>query len=573
MKNILFVNNTKANCGIYQYGKRVYNAISQSSINTFTYLECSKREDVTKTIKESACNYDAVIYNYCASTLPFVDASLIEKHYHLPHIAILHEVTHSKLKDPQNFFFDYLVYGDPSIQEMPPRLFKSSRIIAPYQSNQPAPVIPTIGCYGFAVKTKNYKRLIRLVHKEFDEAIIRINIASNSVSDKEGQKAQLLAEKCKKHIKKNRIKLEFSFEFFTNQKLLDFLSSNSINVFPYKFSHKNSGGISSAIDQALASKRPIALTLSDLFRHVLDVQPSLFVPRNAFEKYALKLLRFLPPYNRMKLPNNFSFSTLKQIIENGSKPTDSLRNSWTTQTIVKEYDNAIEQILSSFKKGKKKNFPLNRILDNSAREKYKEVIKKLHELSPEIIKRKIPRANVQQAFVFQTVRHYIQPKSKVLCVGSFEDTAYEGLKKIGHEMEAIDPVTNYDLDTFFQLPSTIKGSYDIIFSTSVVEHVEDDQKFFSHISELLAPNGVAILTCDFKDQYKVGDYIFPGNFRFYTQSDLKNRILPILKDCTLVDNPSWDCKRPDFKFGRQTYTFATIVFQKQLKEDSMMVTS
>jgi len=207
---------------------------------------------------------------------------------------------------------------------------------------------------------------------------------------------------------------------------------------------------------------------------------------------------------------------------------------------------------------------LNRILDNTARVQYESVISELFELVPDMMSRKIPEANVQQAFVFDTVQNFAtQFKSpKILCVGSYEDTAAASLKKLGYKLKEIDPVINYDLNKFFHKLFTRKGSYDIIFSTSVIEHVKDDELFIRQIAELLVPDGSAILTCDYNDQYKPGDPIPSEDFRLYTQKDLKERLLPLLKDCSLVDEPQWDCPNPDFTYAGCHYTFATFVFRK-----------
>ena len=124
-----------------------------------------------------------------------------------------------------------------------------------------------------------------------------------------------------------------------------------------------------------------------------------------------------------------------------------------------------------------------------------------------MMRRKIPEANVQQAFVLDSVYKFIKmkPKPKALCVGSFEDTAAASLKMIGYHIEEIDPALNCDLETYFNLPTTTKASYDVIFSTSVIEHVPDDETFIRQIAKLLAPEGVGVLTCDYNDAYKPGD--------------------------------------------------------------------
>lgn len=209
---------------------------------------------------------------------------------------------------------------------------------------------------------------------------------------------------------------------------------------------------------------------------------------------------------------------------------------------------------------------LNRILDNKARELYKPAIDRLMELVPEAMARKIPEANVQQAFVFDTVyRHlYRYQEPKVLCVGSHEDTASMSLIKMGCKIEEIDSALNYSLQEYFALPTTIKNSYDIIFSTSVIEHVPDDESFVKCIAGLLAPGGVAVITCDYKEGWKPGEPKPGGNERFYTQRDLKDRLLPLMDNCILWGRPQWDCPNPDFTLGGEyQYTFATFVVMKE----------
>jgi SAM-dependent methyltransferase len=205
----------------------------------------------------------------------------------------------------------------------------------------------------------------------------------------------------------------------------------------------------------------------------------------------------------------------------------------------------------------------NFILDDAARQRYAPVLAFLHSLAPEIMARKIERANIQQAFVFDAVRALASADAKILCVGSFEDTACIALKMIGVGAEEIDPVINYDLDEFVGRPSTVKQSYDVVFATSVLEHVEDDEKFMRLLSEMLKPNGVMILTCDYNDQYKPGDEIPTVCHRMYTQRDFRERVIPSAPQCFPIDNPDWDCPNPDFVLGnRFRYTFATLVLRK-----------
>jgi hypothetical protein len=75
---------------------------------------------------------------------------------------------------------------------------------------------------------------------------------------------------------------------------------------------------------------------------------------------------------------------------------------------------------------------------------------------------------------------------------------------------------------------------------------------------------VGLLTCDFNDQHRLGDPVIPGDCRFYTQKDLISRLLPAIKNCSLVDVPHWECANPDFMFDGYRYTFASLVFRKDV---------
>lgn len=208
----------------------------------------------------------------------------------------------------------------------------------------------------------------------------------------------------------------------------------------------------------------------------------------------------------------------------------------------------------------------NRILDNFAREEYHPVIEQMNFFVPYMMSRKIPEANVQQAFVLDTVYKFIKKKTrpKILCVGSFEDTASACLKMMGYCIEEIDPAQNYDLETYFHLPTTCKASFDVVFSTSVIEHVADDETFISQIAELLAFGGMGILTCDYNSNYKQGDRLPQTDMRFYTKNDFMERLIPCAKDCTLIDESQWDNSEPDFIYDGCLYSFATLSFQKSI---------
>lgn len=203
----------------------------------------------------------------------------------------------------------------------------------------------------------------------------------------------------------------------------------------------------------------------------------------------------------------------------------------------------------------------NTILTNEARKDYQEFIDVMKKLVPDMMNRKISEANVQQAFVFDRVHDLYEEGDSILSVGCFEDTAYAALVEWGYEIDGIDPdVDGNTLESFFN--STDK-KYNIIFSTSVIEHVQNDEQFIDMICKLLKSGGYAVLTTDFRDDYTPTMPLPYTDLRFYTKKDLEVRLLKIIEEngCRLINQPSWEGK-PDFHYQGHDYSFATLVFRK-----------
>ncbi len=467
-------------------------------------------------------------------------------------------------------------------------MFKTGRLVPSYSTTISSPAITTIGSFGFATPKKGFEKLVQKVNDEFEEAVIRINMPAADFGDPDGSNAKRIAENCKKLITKKGIQFQVTHEYLTDNALLDFLAGNSINVFMYEDTAGR--GISSTIDNAIAVQKPIAVSNSPMFRHILTAKPSICVDN----------------------------SSLQLILQNGFSPLEKMAADWTSDNLRWDYERILSLILmrvqnpSQSKMGivrtlqsimnraftlPDKSFTwlrntdaatdddlspaastnyspislsigkgLNRILDDEARTLYKPAEQKLFELAPRTMAKKIGRANVQQAFVFDTVYRHLDlyKNPKLLCVGSYEDTASMALQKMGYVVEDIDPMVNYFLQDFYTKPTTRKNSYDIVFSTSVIEHDPDDESFIKCISGLLAPRGIAVITCDYKDGWKQGEPKPEVDARFYTKEDLEKRLLSYVPDCELVDIPQWDCPHPDFNYlGKYQYTFASFVIRKK----------
>lgn len=542
---VLIVSHKQAQCGIYEYGRSITYALNKSTRYVFKFAECSNEKDLEQAVVFS--NPSVIIYNYYPLTMPWLTSQITRK-YRVPQLGIMHEVTQEDAEKATTELFDYHLCPDPTLTTQNPIVFKTKRLIPAYTNYKGMPEKLTIGSFGFGFGDKGFVRLIETVQKEFDEAKIVIRMPFNTMVDAKGKVTSLIvADACRQAVKKPGIELIINHEYIPDKKaLLDFLSSNTINAFFYDVNKHR--GISSTIELALAAQRPVAVNRCGMFRHVHNTSPSICIEDQ----------------------------TLAKIIENGIAPLVPLYNEWSEPQFIMDYEKILDKVLGKehLSTARSQWTPtgvsgvtqFNRILDNSARRLYAPAIEKIFEYAPKILVRKIQEANVQQAFVFDTVLKFVakMKSPKILCVGSFEDSASESLRKLGYTVEEIDPDINYDLNTFFHLPKTKKESYDIIFSTSVLEHVTDDAQFMNQIAKLLTPGGISVHTCDYKPTYQPGDPLPLTDLRFYTPNDLKQRIIPCLEGCELVDEPEWDAPAPDFRYaGYFHYTFATLVFRKK----------
>lgn len=579
---VLFVSHRAKQCGVAEYGRNVARALGKSKRYDVVYEECESEAELRSLVATHAPA--AIVYNKNSLTMPWLNAT-VTRALSGVQIGIMHEVTQASADAAATDTFDVWLAQDPTLESYNPRVFPTQRLLPVYTGSIAAPARTTIGSFGFGVPGKGFERLVARVCAEFDEADIRLHLPFNDFVDRDGAVARAIADLARAQCTKPGIRLTIDHDFFSNDELLDFLAGNTLNAFFYDPVQLPGNGISSVIDYALAVRRPIAVTSSGMFRQILGVRPTVSAEQ----------------------------ASLLEIISHGFAPLEPLFVRWSEANFIADYERIFDAIfapqatpaaicsaepVSIPARAKEQRFdrapsrplvssawvghaglaaapiPLNvgvpgvttfnRILDDTARRMYEPVVRHLFTLVPEMMARKIPEANVQQGFMYDTVVKLAAmfENPRVLCVGSFEDTAAEGLMRSGMKMTAIDPEVNYDLEQFMALSMTELESFDIIFSTSVLEHVADDETFVRRIGELLAPGGAAVLTVDYHDAYRPGDNIPPVDHRWYTQVDLHDRLWSQLRNCRLLGAPSWECDRPDFYMAGWNYTFASFTFEK-----------
>lgn len=256
LPTVIFINHKIGNCGVYQFGKRVYELLAPSKKVNYLYKEISSLEELNRIIEP-----EYIVYNWHRATMPWLTEEAVRSRPTTKHCFLFHEEVVREEYDKYFFFGDYDI-GNNKIRHdssvlLPRPLFKYNGL---YPKNETF----TIGSFGFGFWTKGYHRIVEEVNKEFDSAVINLHMPHSYFGDPTGQQKTEVIKKCREMNVKPDIKLNITEGFLTNQEVLKFLAGNDINAFLYT---ENGEGLSSATDYALSVRRPIIITDCQMFRH------------------------------------------------------------------------------------------------------------------------------------------------------------------------------------------------------------------------------------------------------------------------------------------------------------------
>lgn len=306
--NILFLNQPEARCGVSQYGIQTCDILRSST--KYSYLR-----HAAHTLKE--------FYELCIQIRPRVviinsETTMAWLDYLAMHVAadrqsadigqtikfvaIKHEQT------PTTHTLSGIIDSDPDKgAPRPIPLYRS-------QCNPPNGK-PVIGTFGFGFGDKGYHKLVDRVNDEFPEgSTLRVHMPYAYFGDNEGRGASFWADDIRRKAKPH-INVEISHNFLDTDRLIDWLSCNHMNAFFYD---RNYGrGIASTIDYALAANRPIAITNSWQFRHIINSFPSI----------------------------NVENTSLTSIFNNGIKPLEKYHAKWNSAKLVKYYDDFVTRMI------------------------------------------------------------------------------------------------------------------------------------------------------------------------------------------------------------------------------------
>ncbi len=256
---VLFLNHTQPVCGVYQFGKRVYELAKNSKHVDYVYRELESSEEYARYLSEE--KPDIVLYNWYPVTMGWLSEDMVVRNRELKHFFLFHD-GHVR----QNF--DKYIFSGAEGKDV--NLPKEKTVILPrplfeYNEAYPSNDVITIGSFGFGGWQKGFTDLVDLVNSNFDKAIINIQMPFAYFGDRYGIETKKIAQECRKRNTNSDISLNIDHTFLSNDDTLKFLAKNDINVFLYQSSNQ---GLSSVIDYALSVKRPIAISNDSMFKHI-----------------------------------------------------------------------------------------------------------------------------------------------------------------------------------------------------------------------------------------------------------------------------------------------------------------
>lgn len=303
---VLFVNQPKAQCGVYEYGRLTGTILENGYGNVFyIYREIGSPEQLYSELEK--LKYDFVVYNHHPCTMTWLNDGVVART----------GIKSATIKHDNAFVFNgsVIIDSDPNGTNGVPRPLYINGINPVFNNDNNI----VVGAFGFGFGHKGFSEIITRVNNEFDSAVIRLRLPVNSIVDSSGSHAFSLAAQLRKIPLKNGIKLEISHDYLSHEELIKWLSGHTVNCFLYRNTAGIGTGCSSATDWALASGRPIAVSNDVMFRHLLAVSPQISVDN----------------------------STLRDVIGFGTRPLEQFYDNWSWENLYKKYSEIVRSALEN----------------------------------------------------------------------------------------------------------------------------------------------------------------------------------------------------------------------------------
>ncbi len=321
---VLFINSREKQCGVYQMGRRIAAALLACSANHYLYAEVNGMvyDEIESLISSS--DAEVVIYNYHPATLPLA-VNFPRKFPNLGHGAIIHEVTRADMEAGRwTGEFGGIMVADPSLPIRLPGQNNYYKCVRPLPYRPPLQMerpgirdsVCYIGSYGFATGGKGFERVMEQGFAEFGcNCSFRFNIPIARYGDPLGRQAEEIANKLNNLGNKMGVVVHVSHRFMADVQLIRWLEFHDLNAFLYD--QQPNRGVASATDFAIAAKRPLIVSDSDMFRHLKD---------------------YVPTYPQ---------KTFRRAIEEGPDAARSLYESWTWNYLAASFDEMTSRLVQT----------------------------------------------------------------------------------------------------------------------------------------------------------------------------------------------------------------------------------
>lgn len=275
----LFVNTRDTKCSIYKSGQMFYNAVVGGNNWSMDYVEIDKL-DIGKLHEGKIVYkdggevepYDVYIFNYHDYTMRVVENVYSEHFANLPGVRytlLLEMEPNNPVVNLHNDNFNGYIVLDPTMQYSDPRFHAFPRPLAtvnvkPYEEKE----IPVIGSFGLPTLGKGFDLLVDAVNKEFDRAIVRLNLPQGTYTQPYANLPNEIEQACR-NIAKPGIDVHITHDFMSDEELINWCGENTLNAFFY---NRMIPGLAAATDQAIMSGRPLVTSDNKTFRHILQYQ-------------------------------------------------------------------------------------------------------------------------------------------------------------------------------------------------------------------------------------------------------------------------------------------------------------
>jgi len=305
VKKGLFINNKKAKDSIYESGYMVYQCLKLSDKYQLDYCEIDSDNRKIRT------GYDFYFFNYHPITMSWLQTRNLRKELGFVITMILEVAPNDPfVLCPENHFDLYCAL-DPTLKNkgklfaFPRPLEKLGFEIAKKENR-----IPVIGSFGFATKGKGFQHVVEAVNKEFEKAIVRINIPYGDFVPNSKEYAMYIGDLCRAKAKPG-IEVEVTHDFMSKEDLITWCGNNSLNCFLYD---RSMPGLSATTDQAIVTETALSVSDNDTFRHITAYLPP-------YPAFSLKdsIERSIPMVKKMKsdwAPEAFTERFEKVLFEN-----------------------------------------------------------------------------------------------------------------------------------------------------------------------------------------------------------------------------------------------------------------